>query len=251
MADGSTRLRLRGRPVVPFIGVGAFAEYAVVGELMLVAVPSDAYRDALALLACGGITGVGAVRNVAKVRPGDTVLVVGCGGVGLNVIQGAALAGAGRVIAMDKEPGKLEVARLLGATDVLAAADDVAVQVRVLQAAGVDHAFDVTGAPGVTAAAMAATRPGGTTVMVGSPTPGSLVEISPQLLFGGRTLRGCVGGNAAPAPDLPLLVELGIRGRLQLEPLISERIPLERVNEALERQRAGEGARSLIVFDEG
>ena len=248
-ADGSTRLRMERQEVVPFIGIGSFAEYAVVGEEMLVVIPTREYRDDLALLACSVVTGVGAVRNVADVRPGDCVLVIGCGGVGLNVVQGAVLAGARTVIAVDTVTAKLDAAERLGATHRLLAGDDLAARVCGIEPGGVHHAFDVTGVPGIAATAMAATQPGGTTVLVGSPAAGTVLELPPELLFADRRLRGCVGGNAAPAVDLPLLVRLVAAGRLSLEPLISERIGLEDINGAIERQRAGEVTRSLIVFD--
>jgi Zn-dependent alcohol dehydrogenase len=176
------------------------------------------------------------------------VLVVGCGGVGLVVVQAAVLAGAARVIAADTNPAKLDAALGLGATDVVLADDGLRDQVATLAPSGVDHAFDVTGAQGVAAEAMATTRPGGTTVLVGSPSAGD-IAVSPALLFGGRVLRGCVGGNATPAVDLPRLLELVHGGRLPIEPLVSERVPLEEINEALARQQAGVVTRSLIVFD--
>jgi Zn-dependent alcohol dehydrogenase len=207
------------------------------------------FTDALALLSCGVVTGFGAVRNVARVAPGDSVLVVGCGGVGLNVVQAAALAGAGRVIAVDRVPAKLELARALGATDTISAEGDLGKAVDAVEPDGVDHAFDVTGAPGVVSAAMAATRPGGVTVLVGSPAAAT-VEVPTHLFFGDRALRGCVGGNGSPAEELPRLLGLVAAGRIDLEALVSERIELGDVNGALERQRSGEVARSLIVFDD-
>jgi Zn-dependent alcohol dehydrogenase len=248
-ADGGTRLRLDGAEVVPFIGIGSFAEYIVVGESMLVPVGGVPFTDALALLSCGVVTGFGAVRNVACVAPGDSVLVVGCGGVGLNVVQAAALAGAGRVIAADRVPAKLELARALGATDTISAEGDLGKAVDAVEPGGVDHAFDVTGAPGVVSAAMAATRPGGVTMLVGSPAAAT-VEVPTHLFFGDRALRGCVGGNGSPAEELPRLLGLVAAGRIDLEALVSERIELGDVNGALERQRSGEVARSLIVFDD-
>lgn len=250
--DGRTPFRLAGREVPAFIGIGAFAEHVLVGASMLVPVPGDRYEDALALLTCAVVTGVGAVWHVANVRPGETVLIVGCGGVGLNVVQGAVLAGASRIIAVDTNTAKLESALQMGATDVLlpkGASDmTLAEQVAALEPGGVCHAFDATGADGMASSAMAATRPGGTTVLVGSPAA-SIMDVSTGLLFGGRVLRGCIGGNAVPAVDLPQLMRLVRAGRLRLEPLISERISLEQVNTAIERQRAGEVARSLIIFD--
>lgn len=247
-SDGRTPFRLDGGDVPAFIGIGSFAEFVVVGASMLVRVPAEHYQDALALLCCAVVTGVGAVMNVARVVAGETVLVVGCGGVGLNVVQGAVLAGSARVIAADTNPGKLDLAKRLGARDVLVPERDLAEQVAHLERGGVNHAFDATGVAGVAAAAMAATRPGGTTVLVGSPAA-STIDIPTRLLFEGRVLRGCVGGNAAPHRDLPLLLRLVQSGRMALEPLISERIRLEDINKAIARQRAGEVARSLVVLD--
>lgn len=248
-ASGRTPFRIDDRELPGFIGIGSFAEHVVVGASMLVPVPAEDYEDALALLACAVVTGVGAVWNVARVRPGETVLVVGCGGVGLNVVQGAVLAGAGRVIAADTNPGKLDLALRLGATDVLVPDGALADQVGAIEPGGVDHAFDVTGVAGVAAAAMTATRPGGTTVLVGSPPADTTVHVSPQLLFGDRRLRGCVGGNAVPARDLPVLLRLVRSGKLAVEPLISERVTLDEINDAIARQRAGEVARSLVLFE--
>ncbi|MFC5950376.1 alcohol dehydrogenase catalytic domain-containing protein [Pseudonocardia lutea] len=246
LADGTSRLSLDGAPLLPFVGIGSFAEYTVVGESMLVRLGDVPIRPELALVACGVVTGVGAVRNVAGVAPGDTVLVVGCGGVGLAAVAGAALAGASRIVAADTVASKLDLAVAMGATDVVRAGDDLAERVADVVPGGVDHAFDVTGAPGVLARTMAATRPGGTTVLVGSPA--AAVEIPPVLFFGGRTVRGCVGGNAVPADDLPRLVDLVATGRLDLSPLVSETVGLAEVDAALARQKAGEVARSVIVF---
>ncbi|WP_116202625.1 alcohol dehydrogenase catalytic domain-containing protein [Amycolatopsis circi] len=248
LADGRTPFSLDGRELPAFIGIGSFAEQVVVGEEMLIPVPDEDFDASLALLACAVVTGTGAVWRVARVRPGETVLVVGCGGVGLAVVQAAVLAGAARVIAADVNPAKLHEARVAGATDAVDAGDSLPDAVGRLTGRGVDHAFDVTGAAGVAADAMAATKPGGTTVLVGSPASAE-IGVPSALLFGGRVLRGCVGGNANPAADLPNLIELVRTGRFSLDPLVSERVPIEEVNEALARQQAGAVTRSLIVFD--
>ncbi|HEX2312690.1 MAG TPA: alcohol dehydrogenase catalytic domain-containing protein [Thermomonospora sp.] len=249
-ADGSTRLSLDGEPVRPYIGIGSFAERVVVGEAMCVRVAADAPLDLLALTACAVVTGVGAVLNTARVEPGSTVLVVGCGGVGLNVVQGAVLAGATTIIAADLADTKLALAERLGATHTVRAAPDgdLAEQVGRIVRGGVDYAFEVTGAPGVLARAFAATRPGGTTVMVSSAAPGRTLEIPAGALFASRRLVGTQGGDANPGRDLPLLAELHRQGRLDLASLVSERVPLDRVNEAIEHVRAGAVARSVIVF---
>lgn len=248
LADGRTAFRLDGHDLPAFIGIGSYAEFVVVGAEMLVRLPAGPVDVTLALLACAVVTGTGAVWRVAHVRPGETVLVVGCGGVGLNVVQAAVIAGAVRIIAADVNSAKLELARGFGATDALVPTGDLADQVAALEPGGVCHAFDVTGADGVAAAAMAATRPGGTTVLVGSPAGGA-VAVPTGLLFGDRVLRGCVGGNGAAAAELPRLVELVRSGRLRVAPLISERVRLEELNDAIRRQRAGMVTRSLIVFD--
>ncbi|MFD2469061.1 zinc-binding dehydrogenase [Amycolatopsis silviterrae] len=219
----------------------------MVGEEMLIPVPDGDFDASLALLACAVVTGTGAVWRGARVRPGETVLVVGCGGAGLAVVQAAVLAGAARVIAADVNPAKLHEARVAGARDAVDAGDSLSDAVGRLTSRG-DHAFDVTGAAGIAADAMAATKPGGTTVLVGSPVSAE-IGVPSALLFGGRVLRGCVGGNANPAADLPNLIELVRTGRFSLDPLVSERVPIEEVNEALARQQARAVNRSLIVFD--
>ncbi|WP_101788872.1 alcohol dehydrogenase catalytic domain-containing protein [Nonomuraea indica] len=244
---GAPRVTVDGEQARRFIGIGSFAEYAVVSEAMCVRIDRDAPFDAMSLLACGVVTGVGAVLNVARVPPGASVLVVGCGGVGLNVVQGAVLAGATTIIAADVAEAKLKLAERFGATRTLVP-DDLPRQVAEVVAGGVEYAFDATGVPGVLAAAFAATAPGGTTVMVGSPPAGRPVEIDPALLFSSRRLAGTQGGDAAPRRDLPMLAAQYLRGRLDLDGLITERLPLEQVNEAVEHVRQGSVARAVIVF---
>ncbi|GAA4138517.1 S-(hydroxymethyl)glutathione dehydrogenase/class III alcohol dehydrogenase [Actinomadura keratinilytica] len=248
MPDGSTRLSVDGRPVRPYIGIGAFAEKVVVAEAMCVKVAEDAPLDLLALTACGVVTGVGAVLNTARVEPGASVLVAGCGGVGLNVVQGAVLAGATTIIAADVVDAKLKLAEEFGATHTLPAGD-LPRRVGGIVRGGVDYAFDVTGAPQVLTEAFAATRPGGTTVMVGSPAADAELRLPAGRLFASRRLMGTQGGDAVPARDLPLLVDLYRRGRLNLAGLVSERVPLEEINEAVAHVRSGAVARSVVVFE--
>ncbi|WP_214322391.1 alcohol dehydrogenase catalytic domain-containing protein [Nonomuraea sediminis] len=244
---GEPRVSTGDQEVRRFIGIGSFAEYAVVRESTCVKIAKDAPFDAMCLLACGVITGVGAVMNVARVTPGSSVLVVGCGGVGLNVIQGAVLAGATTIIAADVAEQKLKLAERFGATASLLV-EDLPRQVGELVRGGVEYAFDVTGVPGVLAQAFAATQPGGTTVMVGSPPHGQPAEIDPALLFSSRRLMGTQGGDAAPHRDLPMLAEQYLRGRLDLNGLITERLPLDQVDQAMTHVRDGAVARSVIVF---
>ncbi|SEF56831.1 S-(hydroxymethyl)glutathione dehydrogenase / alcohol dehydrogenase [Nonomuraea solani] len=244
---GLPRITLDGAELKRFIGIGSFAEYAVVAEPMCVKIPKSAPFDAMCLLACGVITGVGAVLNVAKVPPGATVLVVGCGGVGLNVIQGAVLAGATTIIAADVAEPKLKLAERFGATHTLQPTD-LPKQVGELTRGGTDYAFDATGVPGVLAQAFASTQPGGTTVMVGSPPSGHPMELDTALLFSSRRLMGTQGGDSAPHRDLPMLTAQYLAGRLDLNGLITERLPLDHINEAVAHVRQGSVARTVITF---
>ncbi|GAA2015405.1 Zn-dependent alcohol dehydrogenase [Nocardiopsis rhodophaea] len=254
MPDGSTRLRLDGTAMRPYLGIGGFAEYTVVHERQLMPLPRGVDLAAMSLLSCAVVTGVGAVVNTARVEAGATVLVAGCGGVGLNVVQAAVLAGASRVIASDIAATKLTAAELFGATDVLpsdpggANAADLATRVRELEPDGVDYAFDVTGVPSVLAAAFEATRPGGTTVMVGSPPAGTNISVPAGALFGSRRLMGCQGGDGSAASDLPRLVDLCLAERLDPGGLISERVGLDAINDAIGHVRAGEVVRAVVVF---
>jgi Zn-dependent alcohol dehydrogenase len=247
MRDGTTRLRVDGVEAYPFIGIGSFAEFVCVNEEMLVPVPDALPLDQACLLACGVVTGVGAVLNTAQVEPGSSVLVVGAGGVGLNVVQGAVLAGASRIVAADVNPAKLAAAHALGATDSLVADDALADAVVKLTGGGVDYAFDATGHPGVLARAFAATKEGGTAVMVGSP-PNEPISVLPQHLFFNRTLRGCAGGGGQPSRDLPRLMALAAAGRLDLGRLITRTVPLDDINAAVDGVRAGREARVVVAF---
>lgn len=275
-ADGGTRLSLGGEQVRPYIGIGAFAEYVVVRERMCVPVDEDLPLELLALTACGVVTGFGAVFNTARVEHGSSVLVLGCGGVGLSVVQSAVLAGATEIIAVDTVAAKLASAERFGATRTVCldapdapagsvaggggagdlagggrlVADRLAKEVNAAVPGGVDFAFDVTGAPGMLAHALAATCPGGTAVMVGIPPFDRPVEVRADLLAGGhRTLVGTQGGDALPVRDLGRLVEFYRAGRLDLEGLVGERVTLDGINEAVERVRTGSVARSLVVMD--
>lgn len=247
MRDGTTRLRVGGEDAYPFIGIGSFAECAVVNEEMLVRVPDALPLEHACLLACGVITGVGAVLNTAQVEPGASVLVVGAGGVGLNVLQGAVIAGAARIVVADVNPDKLALAADFGATDTLLSGDDLPERVGALVEGGVDYAFDATGVPGVLARAFAATRDGGTTVMVGSP-PNEPISLLPQQLFFNRTLKGCAGGGGLPARDLPRLIDLAAAGRLDLARLVTATVPLEGINAAFDDLRGGRLARAVVRF---
>lgn len=249
MADGSTRLRQGDQVVYPMVGAGTLAEAAVVRAAMVVPVAADVPLDTICLAGCGVTTGLGAVFNAAKVAPGDTVAVVGCGGVGLNVVQGARLAGAKVIVAVDTNPAKLELAGRLGATHVVDASQvELGAGVHGVVPGGVDHAFEVVGVPELVAAAFELVRPGGACVMVGSPPAGATIPIDGRSLFADRRLIGTTGGGNVPHRDIPRIVDLYRAGRLDLDTLITQRLPLTQVGEAIAAAEAGTVARSVIVF---
>lgn len=243
------RLRLGEAAVEPFVGLGAFAEQLIVHERTLVKLPDDMPLTQAALLGCSGITGLGAVRHAAQVRAGETVAVIGCGGVGLNVIQGAQLSGAARIIAIDRLPEKLELARRFGATDTVdASATDPVEAVRELTRGGVDHAIEVVGiAPTIEQAfAMLDTR--GTATVVGVAGPELKVQIPAAELLLEKRLQGTKMGSTRFRLDIPYYCQLYLDGRLELDALLSETIPLSDVARALSDLDNPSGARSVIVF---
>jgi len=248
MPDGSTRLSLRGEALTPMVGSGSLAERAVVREAQLVKIDPDIPLDLACLAGCGVTTGIGAALNTARVQPGSSVAVVGCGGVGLNVIQGSRIAGAARIIACDTQRTKLDMASNLGATDCLQVGPDVDLVegIKSIVPGGVDYAFEVIGLTEVVTQAFLSTRTGGTTVMVGAPPPGTTITIGSRDLFADRRLLGCTGGGNVPARDIPRIMSLYQKGDLKLDELVSQRLPLERVNDAFAELQKGELARTVI-----
>jgi S-(hydroxymethyl)glutathione dehydrogenase/alcohol dehydrogenase len=249
MADGSTRLRQGDQPVYPMVGCGSLAEYSVVRSTMVVKVPDDVPLDLIALAGCGVTTGLGAVFNTARVGPGDRVAVVGCGGVGLNVVQGARLAGAATILAVDTNPMKLDLAARVGATGCIDASKEP-MKDAVLRAVpgGVDFAFEVVGNSQLVAQVFELIRPGGLCVMVGSPPPGEVIPLDGRVLFMERRIAGTMGGTNIPQRDIPRIVELYRQGRLDLATLVGQRLPLDRVHDAFAAAEAGTVARSVITF---
>ncbi len=203
----------------------------------------------LALMGCAVMTGVGAAINTAHVRPGDSVAVVGCGGVGLNVVQGARIAGASTIVAVDVVAAKLELARELGATAVVNAAEcDPVEAVTELLGGGVDHAFEALGRPDTIDTAVALTSRGGQAVLIGMASPETRVALDAlTTTLEERCVRGSWYGSCVPLRDIPLLVDLYRDGRLRLAPLITT-CGLDEVNDAFARMQAGETARSVIVY---
>lgn len=249
LLDGTTRLRLGEQAVYHMTCTSCFAERAVVPESGLVKIREEMPLDRAALIGCGVMTGVGAAMNTARVQPGSTVAVIGCGGVGLNVIQGAALAGAAVIIAIDVIEGKLELARQFGATHTVnAAREDPVAAVRSLSPGGADYAFEVIGRPETMRQAYDATRRGGMAVVVGLAPPGAELSIPAGSLLQEKVLTGSSYGGARPRVDFPRLVDLYLAGKLKLDELISRVYPLEEINDAFEAMRRGEVARSIVRF---
>ena len=232
------------------VGVGSFAEEAIVHETGAIPIPADIPFDVAALVGCGVTTGVGAAINTAGIEPGSSVLVIGCGGVGINVIQGAALAGASTIVAADLNPEKLRLAQDFGATAAVNSDEIYPAVKEHTDDRGFDYAFEAVGMPDTIRAAWDATRNGGTTVVVGA---GGLMErVSfncAELFVTGRTLKACVYGSAHVHRDFRRFLDLWQAGRLDLDGLITARIALSDINGAFDDMRNGTGLRSVVVFD--
>ena len=215
------------------------------------ALPAAVPASVAALIGCAVTTGVGAVLNTAQVRPGSSVAVFGAGGVGLSAVLGARLAGAGRIIVVDAVAGKRDVALACGATDFLVADADVAAAIRSLtQGRGADYVFEAVGAPAVQETCLAAARPGGTIVLAGLAPMGSSTNLPGALLTRQeKTVKGSYYGSASPARDFPLLADLYLQGRLDLDQLVTRTYRLEEINDAYADMLAGRVARGVIVFD--
>jgi S-(hydroxymethyl)glutathione dehydrogenase / alcohol dehydrogenase len=251
LADGTSRLSVDGTVLRHFNAVSSFAEYAVVPESAAVAIRRDVPLEVAALCGCAVVTGYGAVRNTAQVEAGSSVAVWGCGGVGLNCIQGARLAGAATILAVDTRQGQLDIARRVGATHTILAGGDVdaAGEVQELTGGGADYAFEAIGRERTIGEAWAAVRPGGTVVVVGMMPKGSLLTIDPWGFINEKTLKGTFLGSASIDVDIPRLVDHYAAGELDLDELVSHRLPLEELPSAFDSLRAGDVCRQIVVFD--
>ena len=240
-----------GAPLFGALGVAAFATETVVAESACIAVPDDVDLVDSALLGCAMLTGVGAVVHAAAVQSGDSVAVIGLGGVGLCAVQGARLAGAGTIIAVDSAVEKGELARRLGATDVLEPGDDLGKRIRALTGGrGVDHAIECVGRAQTIRTAWSITRRGGHATIVGLGAKTDTLSFNAlEVAHFARTLRGSMYGNADPVVDIPVLLDHVRAGRLDLATLVSRRVGLDDVEAAFEEMAAGRGARTLVVFE--
>ncbi len=250
MLDGTTRLSQNGQTVYHFSAVACFAEYTVVPEACCVPLAKDIPMEIAALIGCAVTTGVGAALNTVQVKPGSSVVVYGAGGVGLNIIMGARLAGAARIIAVDTSEGKGDIALSFGATDFLMSSPETIESIRKLTGGrGADYAFEAIGLPAVQEACLDAIRPGGTVVLAGISSMGSGTNLPGAILTRQeKTVTGSYYGSANPERDFPLYADLYRRGLLDLGRLVSQRYQLDEINEAYAAMLAGDTARGLIVF---
>jgi S-(hydroxymethyl)glutathione dehydrogenase/alcohol dehydrogenase len=233
-----------------FLNLSSFAEQMLIHEHACVAIRNDMPLDRAALIGCGVLTGTSAVFHTAKVRPGETVAVIGCGGVGLAAINGAAIAGAGRIIAIDTSRSKDNLARHFGATDFVCAAEgDPVKEILESTKGGVHHAFEAVGLKKTTEQAFGMLRRGGTAYVIGMIPIGQSIEIPGYAFLGEKKLVGSLMGSNHFPVDMPRLVEMYLAGKLKLDDMVSRRIKLEEVNDAFEEMKGGQIARSVIVFD--
>jgi S-(hydroxymethyl)glutathione dehydrogenase/alcohol dehydrogenase len=246
----SKRLRWRGAPLNQILNLSGFAERMLVHEHALVRIDRDMPLDRAALIGCAVITGYGAVVHAGKVEPGSTVAVVGCGGIGLAAVNGAQIAGAGRIVAIDTDATKLALAREFGATDTVdASAGDVVQQVQALTGGGVAYSFECVGLKQTAEQCFAMLRPGGVATIVGMIPFGTKIELHGFDFLRERRIQGSLMGSNRFRTDMPRLVDFYRRGRLHLDRLVSGRIRLDQINEGFAAMKRGGVARNVIVFD--
>jgi len=250
LLSGARRLHENGKAVNHLLGVAAFAEYAVTSEHSCVKIDESLPFDEAALFGCAVITGVGAVFNTARVRPGARIAVIGLGGVGLNSLLAAVAAGAREIIAVDLREDKLALARELGASATFNAEEpDLVDRIRTATRGGVDYAFEMAGSIPALELAWKVTRRGGETVTAGLPHPSRTLAISPaQIVAEERTLKGSYVGSCVPLRDIPLYIELYRVGKLPVNKLMSEHIVLDDINAGFDRLAAGATVRQVIMF---
>ena len=252
MPDGSTRFSYNGEPIFHYMGCSTFSEYTVVNEISLAKIHPAADHEKVCLLGCGVTTGLGAVHNTAKVKEGDTVAIFGLGGIGLAVIQGARQAKASRIIGIDTNPGKFELAMSMGATDCINPKDfdkpiqDVIVE---LTDGGVDFSFECIGNVHVMRSALECCHKGwGESVIIGVAGAGQEISTRPFQLVTGRVWRGSAFGGVKGRTQLPGMVEQAMAGEIDLDPFVTHTMPLDRINEAFELMHEGKSIRTVIHF---
>jgi len=252
MPDATARFTLNGRTIFHYMGTSTFSQYTVVPEISLAKIRADAPLEKVCLLGCGVTTGIGAVLNTAKVTPGSSVAVFGLGGIGLAVIQGAVMARASRIIGIDTNSAKFDLARRMGATDCINPNDQgVPIQNVVIELTdgGVDYSFECIGNVNVMRAALECCHKGwGESIIIGVAGAGQEISTRPFQLVTGRVWRGSAFGGVRGRSELPGMVDQAMNGEIQLDPFISHELPLERINEAFELMHEGKSIRTVIRF---
>lgn len=251
MPDGTSRISYRGEKIHHYMGTSTFAEYTVVPEIALAKVRRDAPLDKVCLLGCGVTTGIGAVLHTAKVEPGASVAVFGLGGIGLSVIQGAVMAGADRIIAVDLNEKKFPLAEQFGATDFInpGAVEDTEAAIIDMTDGGVDYSFECIGNVETMGTALRCCHKGwGESIIIGVAGAGQEIHARPFLLVTGRSWRGTAFGGTRGRTQLPGFVDRYMAGRIQLDAMVSRTLPLEEINTALELMHDGEVIRSVILY---
>jgi S-(hydroxymethyl)glutathione dehydrogenase/alcohol dehydrogenase len=252
MPDGKPHFHWKGKDAYHFMGTSTFSQYTVVPEVALAKVRKDAPLDRVCLLGCAITTGVGAALWTAKVHPGATVAVFGCGPIGLNVVQGARLALAEKIIAVDLKPERLEMAKKLGATHLINAADHGGTgtgAVKELTGGGCDYAFEATGNTRVMRQAFESVRyGGGKCVLIGVAKTGEEISVVPRMLIAGRQITGTAFGGCKGRTQLPWLVDWYMDGRLKIDEMVTREIPLEKINDAFEWMKQDQGYRYVVKY---
>lgn len=244
------RLSQDGTALAQFADLAGFADVMLLHERAVVRIDDDVPLDRAALVGCGVTTGMGAALNTARVQPGSTVAVFGCGGVGVSIIQGARVAGARQIVAVDVVPAKLETARHFGATHtVLAGEEDVVRAIKRLTNGGADFAFDAVGLPALTAQAFYSLAPRGVAVVVGAIPAGQTLQLEPGHFYVEKTITGSIMGSNRFQLDAPYYLDLYRQGKLDLDAMVSARLPLDRLDDAFAMLEAGEVTRSVITFE--
>jgi S-(hydroxymethyl)glutathione dehydrogenase / alcohol dehydrogenase len=252
MLDGTPRLHRNGSsPVYHYCGLASFSQYAVVPQESCIVIRRDVPLKVAALVGCAVATGVGAAFYTASVRPGDSVVVIGCGGVGLSILQGAALCGAETLIAVDTAAVKMDIAKQFGATHtILAGKGDTAEQIRAVTGGrGADHVFEAVGVPAVQEAALSYARPGGNLILVGLSPMGTGTNLPGAIITRQeKVIKGSYYGTVLAGRDFPMILDLYKAGKLKLDQLISKEYTLSQINEAFDEMLKGELARGVVIF---
>ena len=253
MPDGTSRFSLGGRPLHHYMGCSTFANHTVLPEIAVAHIREDAPFDKVCYIGCGVTTGIGAVINTAKVEPGATVVVFGLGGIGLNVVQGARMVGAGRIVGIDVNPAREALARKLGLTDFVdprAVAGDLVAHIVELTGGGADYSFECIGSVDVMRQALECCHRGwGVATIIGVAGAGQEIRTRPFQLVTGRVWKGTAFGGARGRTDVPKIVDGYMDGRIVVDDLITHVLPLARINEGFDLMRRGESIRAVVTFD--